>query len=658
MRRALRTVSRSQAILTWREPEPLPRGLDAATHELTGRWRRRSAVGARLRHLAGQADDRALDFRELRDHDLRVRLLEFREQFRRGGSEGESVLLPALAALREAADRTLGLRPFVVQLQGVLALHRGYLAEMATGEGKTLTAALAAVLSGWTRRPLHILTVNDYLVERDARWLAPLYEFAAVSVGTVTGAMRPPDRRRGHAADITYTTGKELLADFLRDRLALAGTVNRHQRLIHSLRSPGESARREEQLVLRGLHSAIVDEADSILIDEAVTPLIISMPRPNEALCESARQAEKLAAELVAGTDYTVDARHREVRLTRDGEAHLAESCRDQVGLWRGAARREELIRQALTAREFFLRGKQYVVDGEKVVIVDEFTGRPMPQRSWRQGLHQAIEAKERVPLSDPAETIARMSFQKFFRCFHRLSGMTGTARESAGELWGLYQLPMVPILLNRPCIRALWPDQYFATESEKWSAIVDSIVQIHASGRPILAGTRSVHASEHLAGQLEKRGLEARVLNATRLADEAMIVAMAGEPSRITIATNMAGRGTDIRLGAGVAERGGLHVIATERHESGRVDRQLIGRAGRQGDPGSAQQFASAEDELVVRFLPAAMRSAFTRSPRQWGSILIRRAQAQAQRLAVRQRQSVLRADTWLDESLAFVPE
>ena len=328
-------------------------------------------------------------------------------------------------------------------------------------------------------------------------------------------------------------------------------------------------------------------------------------------------------------------------------------------------------MRTALVAREFFQRDRQYILDSGKVIIVDEFTGRPMPQRTWREGLHQAIEAKEGIDLSDPSETIARMSFQRFFRCFHRLSGMTGTAWEAAAEFWQIYGLPVVRIPTNRPCIRAQWPDRFFREESAKWQAVVEEVEQLHRTGRPLLVGTRTVAASENLSRQLAARGLNFQILNATRLPEEAVIVAMAGEPGRITIATNMAGRGTDIRLGEGVAKNGGLHVIATERHESGRVDRQLFGRAARQGDPGSAQAFVSAEDELVKRHLPSPSlnllravepNSGQARRGHSFSRPFVKAAfglaQARAQRLAWKQRLGVLRSDAWLDEALSFAGE
>jgi preprotein translocase subunit SecA len=637
-----------------RVPERPWRGLDAAVNWCVGQYQRR---GGQLRELLAQAaqiDSLAGDYAGLRDHDLQERLAGFREHFRREPQPREEMLQAALAAIREAAHRCLGLRAFPVQLAGALALHRGWLAEMATGEGKTLTAGLAAVLAGWTKRPVHIITVNDYLAQRDADWLRPLYTFCGVRAGCITAGLDTAARAREYDRDVTYTTSKELLADFLRDRLRLGPLRDPGRRLIRRLLQPRAAA--ASGLVMRGLHTALVDEADSVLIDEAVTPLIISAARKNEWLRDAGRVAAQIAGALQPGADYRIDLRYREIELTEAGRRRLAEQCGALPGLWRGPERRAELVRTALTAREFFHRDKQYILADGKVVIVDEFTGRPMPQRTWREGLHQAIEAKEGIDLSDPTETLARMSFQRFFRCFHRLAGMTGTAWEAAAELWQVYGLPVVRIPTHRPCVRQHWPDRFFREESAKWAAVVEEIETLHRSGRPLLVGTRSVAASELLAARLAARGLDVHVLNATRLAEEAAIIALAGERGRITIATNMAGRGTDIRLGAGVAEVGGLHVIATERHESSRVDRQLFGRAGRQGDPGSAQAFVSAEDELPRRHLPPALMKFVCSTPHGGlAKAAFALAQRRAQKLAWKQRASVLRSDTWLDEALSF---
>ena len=641
-------------------PEKPLQGLDARVDTVYGIYRRRGSLLTELRRDAEKVDAQAAKWKAMANQQLHEELIDFREHFRRGGKDVSELLIPALAALREASDRFLGLRPFVVQLMGPLALHRGYLTEMATGEGKTLTAGLAAALSGWTRQPCHIITVNDYLVQRDAEWLEPFYKFCGVRVGYVAAWMGPGERQKGYGCDVTYTTSKELLADFLRDRLRVGILKQPTRRLIRRMLAPAATA--QDGLVLRGLHTAIVDEADSILIDEAVTPLIISTTQKNDALRMASEVAAEMAAILMPGVDYRTNLRYKEIEITNAGRERISARCASLDGLWHGLGRRTELVRDALVAREFFHLNKQYIIEGEKIVIVDEFTGRPMPQRTWRQGMHQAIEAKEGLTVTDPSETIARLSFQRFFRCFHKLSGMTGTAHEAAGEFWQTYRLPVVTIPPNRPCIREHWADRVFTNEEQKWAAITDEAVRLHSTGRPLLIGTRSVASSERLASMLHQRHVDFRLLNAIRLHEEAAIVALAGERGHITIATNMAGRGTDIKLGPGVREIGGLHVIATERHESGRVDRQLFGRSARQGDPGSAQAFISAEDELMRRYLPVPLHQSLKRvvSTQMPGSNSIARlainiAQRKAQALAAAQRRGVLRTDNWLEEALSF---
>lgn len=639
-------------------PRPLT-GLDAMVDRLIGKFKSSKGILESLKLDAEAIVAQEREWKEMSDAVLQRRLLDFRAHFRRGTQDSDK-LIPALAAIREAADRKLGLRPFPVQLMGALALHRGYLLEMATGEGKTLTAGLAAILAGWTKRPCHVVTVNDYLVQRDAEWLEPLYHFCGVRVGFVTASSNPSERAKNYGCDVTYVTSKELLADFLRDRLHLGRMQNPTRRLIRRmLQSQLEG---QEGLVLRGLHTAIVDEADSVLIDEAVTPLIIAANRENQSLREAARLAGEMIHALRPEIDYHANPRYKEIELTKVGLQKLVAQASHLPGFWKGHDRRLELVVQALVAREFFHRDQQYIIEGDKLVIVDEFTGRPMPQRSWRGGMHQAVEAKEGLPISNPTETIARLSFQRFFRCFYKLSGMTGTAKEAAGEIWQIYGLPTVTIPTNAPCIRQQWPDRFFLDEKSKWEAILAEIEKVHATGRPLLIGTRSVLASERLWQMLAARGLEAKILNATRLKEEAEIIALAGDRGRIMIATNMAGRGTDIKLEQGVAVAGGLHVMGTEWHESSRVDRQLFGRAARQGDPGSAQAFACAEDELLRKFLskPAQklLLEAWQRNlpgKERIARTALKSAQKKAQSLAFKQRREVLRSDVSLDDQLSF---
>ena len=529
------------------------------------------------------------------------------------------------------------------------------MAEMATGEGKTLAIALAAVPLAWTGLPLHVLTANDYLARRDAGNLGEFYRFCGLEAGKVSATMDPAERAENYAAAVVYTTGKELLADFLRDRLLLGPHQDAARRIARGhFRQPLPLLGRT---VLRGLHHAIVDEADSLMIDEAVTPLIISRPVDNQPVVDAVIQAHPLAGELSPEKDYTVDLPRHDVRLTAAGRerAHAGLAALEHP-YWR-----IELVETALRARLFFHRDKQYVVQDDTVIIVDEFTGRLMPGRQWKLGLHQAVEAKENVPVTQPAESIAQMSYQSFFRLFHRIGGITGTARECATEIWALHRLPFAFIPRHRPNRLRLDPPRLFGQAEDKWAAVVETIAGAGATGRPVLVGTRSIATSEDLARRLQARGIAFNLLNAVRHQEEARIVEQAGQCGAVTIATNMAGRGTDIRLGPGVVELGGLLVIATEMHRSARIDRQLFGRTARQGDPGEGLLFLSCEDELLLDYLPRPARALLRLLVRQrWpGSRRLgvagwRVTPKRAERAAFRQRLAVLKQDQWLQENLS----
>jgi len=650
----MQTPTQDQRLTELKTADEVHTGLDAVANGLVGRIRRRGGALTQLMSAANEIDRLAPDYEHTGDRILREKLQECRQVFRRSRAVDRELLYSALAAIREAARRKVGLLSHTVQLAGALALHRGYLAEMATGEGKTLSAAMTAVLAAWTGRPLHIVTANDYLAQRDAEWMRPLCRFCGLEVGFVRGDFEHNRRQEAYSRDITYTTSKELVADFLRDRLKLGRFQHVAQRRIRSLFAPRLMDRFSP--VLRGLHTAIVDEADHILIDEAVTPVILSSPHENEVFRQACLEAVPLADGFEQDRDFTIDHSYRSAELTSAGRAKIRDLAVTMPGLWRAPRRSEELIAQALEAKYLFERDKQYVIEDGKVVIVDEFTGRLMPQRTWREGLHQAVEAKEKLDPSDLSETSMRLSFQRFFRFFHRLSGMTGTAREAADELWQIYDLPVVCIPTHRPIQRKHLRPVFFPNADAKWAAIVEQIRNVHEIGRPILVGVRSVGRSERLSEMLHEQQLDHQVLNAVRHREEAQIIAMAGQEGQITIATNMAGRGTDIKLGRGVADKGGLHVLATEFHEGGRIDRQLYGRSGRQGDPGTAVTFASLEDELIVRYVPAAVRRCLNlQRPGKWCGPLLRHAQRVAENRAFRQRKQVLRTDNWIDESLSF---
>ncbi|MBS0631464.1 MAG: hypothetical protein JSS11_06090 [Verrucomicrobia bacterium] len=639
-------------------PEKMPEGLDALAHRAQGAWRSRVRFRRELWATAGRVEAEAETLRSLSADDLHALLAEHRRTIRRAGRKWREVFPAVLPAIVEITWRELGVRPYRVQIMGALGIANGRLVEMATGEGKTLTIALAAIPAGWLGQPCHVITANDYLAARDAEELSPLYRMCRLRVGHIAAPMEQDERRANYAAEIVYTTAKELVADFLRDRLQLGPMADAGRRSVARFLRPASV---NFNLVQRGLHTAIVDEADNQMIDEAVTPLIISREQESAALIEASTVSDRLASTLLVGEDYDINLHFKEVRLLDAGHAKIRAWCQQHDGgRFARQAWMSTLVLQALQARHFYLRDKQYTIIDGKVVIVDEFTGRLMPGRSWRMGLHQAVEAKEGVSITHPAESLARLSFQRFYRLFRQLSGITGTAIEASNEFWRIYELPFVVIPPHRPNLRVAWPSQYFATADAKWAAIVEQIVTVHAQGRPVLVGTRSVSASEHLGRLLHARNLSFSLLNAVRDKEEAAIVQLAGEPAAITIATNMAGRGTDIRLGTGVAKAGGLHVIVTEYHESGRIDRQLQGRAGRQGDPGSTCLFGSTEDELVERFLPGFIRrplAAMLRSgaPRaqQTAGQLFRFAQRRAERFAYRQRRGVMEQDRQLADAL-----
>ena len=519
----------------------------------------------------------------LTDARLRDKTAEFRKRL----GEGESLdaLLPeAFAAVREAARRTIGMRPFDVQMLGGTVMHKGGIAEMATGEGKTLVAVAPAYLNALEGKGVHIVTVNDYLARRDRDWMGPVFAALGMTTGAIYADLGVEEKLRAYRSDVTYGTNSEFGFDYLRDNMR---------------------ARKEHQC-LAHFHYAIIDEVDNILIDEARTPLIISGQA--EASTEKYRIADQVVSRLRTGTDFEINEKDHQAILTEEGIEKAERAIGVDSFYTPGNMEWPHHLEQALKAHHLYKRDGEYVVqpgeDGKpEVIIVDEFTGRLMPGRRWSDGLHQAVEAKEGIDPRHENQTLATVTYQNFFRLYRKLAGMTGTARTEAAEFHKIYNLDVVTIPTNRPMNRLEEDDRIYRTSKEKYDALIEHVVEIHKRNQPVLVGTTSIEKNEKVSELLQKRGITHEVLNAKNHAREAAIIARAGQPGAVTIATNMAGRGTDILLGPGIAAMGGLRVVGTERHEARRIDNQLRGRAGRQGDPGSSVFFLSLEDDLMRIF-------------------------------------------------------
>ncbi len=639
--------------------EQLPEGLDAHAQRLQGWWRRHNGVQKALRDIADKAALACSALNEASEHELSQALDEARMRLALDPLDAKGHLAQTLGVVGQVARRVLGMSPYPVQYMGALALHQGLLAEMATGEGKTLTVGLAAVLAGLTGRPCHVLTVNDYLAERDANAMMTLYKHCGLTVESITSEVAPAQRVMRYGADVVYLTAKELLADHLRDQLAEhAGQGGQKLAFQQWLTSSPEGSEHQAgvRLLWRGLHTAIVDEADSILVDEAVTPLILAAPRDSRGLAQAVQRVSELANALQVNVDYEVVVRAQAVTLQDSARRALVQLASDLPELWRPAPRREELLRQALVARHFYHAGEHYVVQDGEVVLLDTFTGRLTPGRSLTAGMHQAIEAFEGVEITEPNESLTQMSFQAFFRRFRRLCGCSGTIWEAATELWAVYGVAVVRIPTHRPRIVVERAPVLTGDLEGKWQAVVADALKEIQRGRPVLIGVRSVTASEELGQRLRAHGMQPQILNALSHEHEAQIISQAGQLGRLTIATNMAGRGTDIRLGEGIAASGGLHVIIAEVNDSARIDRQLAGRCGRQGDPGSVSLYLSMKDTLAERQLgllwPWLLKK--WRYPKL-AAYAFRRAQAQSEREAYSRRLSVLRNDDWMASALPF---
>jgi len=611
-----------------------------------------------LKTILPDVEAHACGLAEVSEIDITSRIDELRYQMRRQGLE-RGLVAQSFGLVREITRRRLDMSHFDSQLVGGWAILNGMVAEMETGEGKTLMATLPASTAALAGIPVHIITVNDYLASRDAQWMAPVYEAMGLTVGTVVAGMQPDERRAAYQCNITYCSNKQVAFDHLRDRLVLKRYSSQ---LALKLAEVSEGDQLRERLMLRGLCFAIVDEADSILVDEAITPLIISRPGDTAHKQEIFEQALSLARELQIDLEFLVDPRDRTVELTAVGSARVKLLCEGFKGLWRNSRYREDLTKQALRAEHLFRRDQQYLVRDGEIDIVDEFTGRVMSDRSWEHGLHQMVEVKEGCDITGEQETLGRISYQRFFMRYLKLGGMTATAKEISAELRSVYGLSVVHIDPHKPVQRQALPSTIQRTQDGKWEYIVARVQQLHDSGRPVLIGTRSVAGSEHLGQVLDDAGIPNRVLNARQDADEADIVLTAGKLGQVTVATNMAGRGTDIRLDQAVQKLGGLHVIATERHEAGRIDRQLFGRCGRQGDPGSFEAITSIEDELLTRFASefnlTLVDALWKKSPwlvKPFAHWLTYFAQQTAEKRHARARSRVLRSEDYIENVLAF---
>ena len=514
----------------------------------------------------------------LTDAELKAKTPYFKEKLA-GGASLDDILAEAFAVVREVSKRTLEMRPFDVQVIGGIVLHEGKIAEMKTGEGKTLASTMPVYLNALTGRGVHVITVNDYLAKRDANWMGPIYEFLGLSIGVIVHGINDTERRSAYNCDVTYGTNNEFGFDYLRDNMSF----------------------QLENYVQREFYYAIVDEVDSILVDEARTPLIIS--GPSEESTDKYYRINQIIPRLKKDQDYTIEEKSKTVVLTEEGVAK-AEKLLNVQNLYE-PANIEILhhVNQALKAHTLFRKDIDYLVKDGQVIIVDEFTGRVMPGRRYSDGLHQALEAKEKVKIERENQTLASVTFQNYFRMYEKLAGMTGTADTEATEFKKIYNLEVVVAPTNMPMIRTDHTDVIYKTEDEKFEAAIEEIKELHEKNRPVLVGTISIEKSELLSKYLSKRGIKHNILNAKNHEREAEIISQAGQSGAVTISTNMAGRGTDIKLGEGVADLGGLHILGTERHESRRIDNQLRGRSGRQGDDGSSRFYLSLEDDLLRIF-------------------------------------------------------
>ena len=590
--------------------------------------------------------------------ELSQAIHEIRNQLHQQGLQAP-LISKSFAIIREVADRTISQRHYDVQLHAGWLMINGLLAEMETGEGKTLATTLASCTAALAGIPIHVITANDYLASRDCEVMTPLYQRLGLSSGAVIESLEKDQRSIIYGNDIVHSTNKQIAFDYLRDRIEIGTNTDRLSLQFQQLKNELNNKR---PLLLRGLCFALVDEADSILIDEAKTPLIITKNRSDEELSETFHEALSLASTLSINTDYTINSRLKQIELTQDGENNLDNLVKQFPEHWSNKLKRETRIIQALAAKYFYKINKHYIVNDEKVQIVDEFTGRIMADRSWEQGLHQMIEAKEGCLISEQREPLARISYQKFFSRYLRLGGTSGTLKEVSAEIHRVYGLNTVKVKTNRPSKRILQSESIYRNTTIKKQVFLQSIHELYQHHRPVLIGTSSVEESEQVSQWLEEGMLPYRLLNAKQDKDEANIIAQAGHQQRITVATNMAGRGTDIKLDSSVIELGGLHIIALSLNDSRRIDRQLYGRCGRQGEPGSAEAILSLEDPALEEFYSSAMLKLIdklcpdTKPLANFiGKIVLRLPQQKKEKDQSKIRENLMKQDRHLQKILAF---
>ncbi|MFW5425907.1 MAG: DEAD/DEAH box helicase [Methylophagaceae bacterium] len=540
---------------------------------------------------------------DISDETLKKHLHLLKGRLLKEGLQDELIYL-SFSIIREAAMRVLGMRHFDVQLLGGWVMINGMIAEMETGQGKTLAATLPACTAALAGIPVHVVTANDYLAERDEQILRPLYQWLGISSASVVDGMETEPRTKAYQCGIVHSTSQQIAFDYLRDRMAMGDDIGKMQ--IQFKQIQHRHQQKPSPFLLRGLCFTIIDEADSLLIDEAKTPLIISKTRQSDEQNQIYYDALFLASSLKESVDYVVDEKYQEVKLTAVGEVTLATLAENLDQYWQRKRQRNVMTTMALKARNLFHRDKHYLVRDNAVTIIDLLTGRVMPDRSWEHGLHQLVEAKEGCEISGERDPLARIGYQKFFKRYLRLAGMSGTVSEVAGELNSVYGLRVKKVPTHKPSRRIMHAERIYKNNEQKSQAFISGVTKVHQQGRPILIGTQSVADSEDVSDLLSKNNLPHQVLNAQQDSQEAEIIAVAGQLNGITVATNMAGRGTDISLGEGVTDLGGLHVISTDRNDARRIDRQLYGRCARQGDPGSAEGYMSLEDSNIVDYYPS----------------------------------------------------